>query len=296
MSRRHAHAASRGTPVACLRRWAGRSLPLAAALLMVACATPTERITARAADLGFDELRLQGEGFRHVAFAAGLPSSSRTLHVYVEHDGTPWLAGSRVSPDPTPRTPVALQLMAKDAGPRLWVGRPCYLVPTTEPGCDPLVWTHRRYAPEVVRSMVAAVRGFVAAHALRDVVLIGHSGGGTLAWLMAGEMPETTAVVTIAANLDTDAWARIHGYSALAGSQNPALMPALPPAIAQRHYVGGRDTNVPPSVVEGFAARHRDARIVVIADYDHECCWVSRWPQLLDAVLDDRGNPARSAN
>jgi len=252
------------------------------ALALAACATPAERVASRAAALGFDEFRLAGEGFRHHAYAAGLPSSSPTVHVYVEHDGTPWAERTRVSTDPTPRNPVALELMARDAGPRLWLGRPCYFAPANEPRCDPLVWTHLRYSPEVVQSMVVALRRFLAANGFRRVVLIGHSGGGTLAWLMAAQMPEASAVVTIAANLDTDQWARLHGYSLLAGSQNPALAPPLPPTVAQLHYGGANDRNVPPSLLESFARRHPEARVVVIAGYDHECCWVPRWPQLLD--------------
>ena len=126
--------------------------------------------------------------------------------------------------------------------------------------------------------MVAALRGFLSLHPYRDVVLIGYSGGGTLAWLMAARIPETTRVVTIAANLDIDEWTRIHGYSPLAGSLNPALAPALTPAIEQLHYVGGRDTNVPPSVAGSFASRHPEARVIEIAEFDHRCCWIERWP------------------
>ena len=149
------------------------------------------------------------------------------------------------------------------------------------PGCDPLVWTHRRYSPEVVASMVAALRDFLALHPHRRVVLVGYSGGGTLAWLMARHVPEATGVVTIAANLDIDRWTSIHDYSPLTGSLNPALLPALPPAISQTHYVGGRDRNVPAAVVESFRRRHPEARVVIVADFDHECCWVERWPELL---------------
>ena len=103
---------------------------------------------------------------------------------------------------------------------------------------------------------------------------------------MAARIPETTRVVTIAANLDIGEWTRIHGYSPLAGSLNPALAPALAPAIDQLHYVGGHDTNVTPSVVGSFAHRHPEARVVEIAEFDHRCCWIERWPQLLSDPRD----------
>ena len=40
--------------------------------------------------------------------------------------------------------------------------------------------------------------------------------------LLAERLEMTQAVVTIAANLDTDAWTELHGFSALEGSLNPA--------------------------------------------------------------------------
>ena len=263
------------------RRTAGRCLALLLGVTLAACATPGERFDRRAAALGLQSTRLPGEAFEHRAWFADTPPGAATLHVYVEHDGTPWARIDRVSEDPTPRTPFALELMAKDSGPRLLLGRPCHFEPRADPACDPLVWTQRRYSQDVVASMVAALRGFLSAHPHRDVVLIGYSGGGTLAWLMAARIPETTGVVTIAANLDVDAWTRLHDYSPLSGSLNPASAPPLAPAIDQRHYVGGRDDNVPPSVVKSFARRHPGARVIEIAEFDHVCCWIERWPELL---------------
>jgi pimeloyl-ACP methyl ester carboxylesterase len=178
--------------------------------------------------------------------------------------------------------------MAQDTGPRLFLGRPCYFAAVEETKstsiCTPLLWTHQRYSPQIIASMVAALRRFLALHPFRRVVLIGYSGGGTLAWLMAAQVPETAEIVTVAANLDTDDWTHIHDYSPLAGSLNPALMPPLSPTIGQFHYVGGRDRNVPPSVVQSFARRHPGAQVIELADFDHECCWIERWPKLLEEV------------
>ena len=263
------------------------------ALALAACATPAERFEHRAVALGFTPISLQGEGFRHRAFAAGARRGADTLHVYIEHDGTPWLDFRYVSEDPMPRTPFALELMSRDVGPRLFLGRPCHFEPRGDPGCDPLVWTHRRYSPEVVASMVAALRDFLATHHHRRVVLVGYSGGGTLAWLMARHVPETAGVVTVAANLDTDRWTSLHGYSPLAGSLNPALLSALSPAIVQVHYAGGRDRKVPPAIVESFGRSHPEAQVVVIPDFDHECCWVERWPEFLDKAA---GNPPNAGH
>jgi pimeloyl-ACP methyl ester carboxylesterase len=247
-----------------------------------ACATPAQRFDDRAAALGFSPIALQGDGFVHRGYSAGLNERSDVLHVYIEHDGTPWTDNRFVADDPTPRTPFALELMGRDTGPRLLLGRPCYF--EREVACDPMLWTHRRYSPEVVASMVAALRGFLAQHAYRQVLLIGYSGGGTIAWLMASRSPDiigVIGVITVAANLDTDAWTKTHGYSAMAGSLNPSLLPQLATATVQVNYFGGRDQNVPPSVVRSFALRHPEAKAIEIPEFDHVCCWIERWPRLL---------------
>jgi dienelactone hydrolase len=268
--------------IAAAWRWPGAILWVASlTLALSACASPSRRVEQRAADLGFRTITLPGTSFYHLAYEADGSSSSATLHVYVEHDGTPWFLNAVVSEDPTPRNPLALELMARDQGPRLFLGRPCYFELRHEPGCTPMLWTQRRYSAEVVESMSAALRSFLSTRSFRQVVLIGYSGGGTIAWLMAERLPETAAVVTVAANLDIDYWTSIHGYSPLAGSLNPALRAPLSSTIRQLHYVGSRDQNVPPSVVRSFALRHPEARVVELADFDHKCCWIEQWPQLL---------------
>jgi dienelactone hydrolase len=258
--------------------------------VLAACATPAQRFGDRAAALSFTSMQLQGAGFVHRAYVAGLTDDSDILHVYVEHDGTPWIDNRVVADDPTPRTPFALELMGRDTGPRLLLGRPCYF--EQEAACDPMLWTHRRYSPEVIASMVSALRGFLSQHPYRQILLIGYSGGGTIAWLMAAQMPDTAAVITIAANIDTDEWTRLHGYSTMTGSLNPANLPQLPSRIIQVNYFGSRDQNVPSSVARSFARRHPEATEIEVADFDHVCCWIERWPPLLNQAIASAGRPA----
>jgi hypothetical protein len=274
--------AARGNASNMARRFVRAGVAGCIGLLLTACATPSEEFARNASELGFHSAVLSGTGFRHAAYYAGIGERSDSLHVYIEHDGTPWIGSSHVSADPTPRSPFALELMARDAGPRLLLGRPCYFEMRHDAGCSALLWTHRRYAPEVVASMAAALREFLALHPFRHVMLIGYSGGGTLAWLIASRVPEASAVVTMAANLDVEAWTRLHDYSPLTGSLDPAREPPLSPAIRELHFAGGRDANVPPAVLRSFQARHPAAEIVDVPGFDHRCCWIDAWPRILD--------------
>src|SRR5262249_17851713 len=110
----------------------------------------------------------------------------------------------------------------------------------------------------------------------------GHSGGGALAVLLAPRFAETTDVVTIAANLEIDAWADLHGYARLAGSVNPAREPPLAPAIHQRHYVGAADRRVPADVTARGPIP--PASVTIVPGYDHVCCWKDLWPSILAEV------------
>lgn len=257
---------------------------IAAAALVcqtIACATPSERVEAQAAQLGFSRDEIAGSEFRHAIFGATLPPGISTLHVYIGGDGSPARAARYRPADPTPRTEPMLRLMALDDRPSVFLGRPCYH--ETGP-CDPLHWTQGRYGEPVVASMLRALANLSRERRLDpnlQWVLIGFSGGGTLATLMAERLPGTRAVVTIAGNLDIDAWATHHGYRALGSSLNPVERPALSPDIVQIHLRGGRDTNVPGAFADEFIARQSNAREIMQPDFDHECCWEEIWADTL---------------
>src|SRR5690606_28568542 len=108
----------------------------------------------------------------------------------------------------------------------------------------------------VVASMAQAVRTLVAEGGHEEVVLIGFSGGGTIARLMAPEVPGLIGLLTVNANLDVEEWAASHGYQPLSGSISPADAPGLPPHILHVQAIGTRDSVVPPAVTASYAARH----------------------------------------
>lgn len=221
-------------------------------------------------------------GFRHTVYrvAADEPGNP-PLHVYLEGDGTPYIRGGLAAADPTPREPVALRLLALDRAPALLLGRPCYHGLAQSPACSEDLWTEARYSERVVASMAAALRNL--APECRSVVLIGFSGGGTLAVLLSRRLPAVTAVVTLASNLDIDAWADVHGYRRLAGSLNPVQAAAAPQQLLQLHYAGAEDRRVPPAIVER-AARQTGGEHFLLDGVDHRAGWERRWPGILAAL------------
>ena len=161
--------------------------------LLVACGTPDER--ADRAGAGWARAIIQGSPFEHLTYFKSGQLSNKTLHIYIEHDGTPWVLGSEINADPTPRKLIMLDLMKQDSAPALYLGRPCYFSVASSPPCAPRHWTYERYSSEIVESMANVLEKFLAAHPFDKVRLFGLSGGGTLVTLLAHRLPQPIAVV-----------------------------------------------------------------------------------------------------
>ena len=87
---------------------------------------PASVTTARAQHWLLAPISVPATASAHRAYTAG-GHARRTLHVYVEHDGTPWSGSTAWPSGPDAATPLALELMAKDSAPRLLLGRPSLL-------------------------------------------------------------------------------------------------------------------------------------------------------------------------
>lgn len=264
-------------------------------LLLVTCiAAGCGSLSSRVHDLAslndFERLEVAGPDFVHVVYRRPTRSAAR-IHVYLEHDGLPWATPTRVSDDPTPRDPLALKLAIQDPESVIYLGRPCYFGMAHTSQCSFLIWTRWRYSDQVISNMAAALRRVLGQHQ-PEIVFFGHSGGGTLAWLLARHFPNTRAVVTVAANLDVDAWTALHGYTALSGSLSPADGPNLPPHILQVHYVGSEDTVVPSALVKNFVKQTPGALVFEYDGFDHRCCWERVWPAILRDIRLRTGAPS----
>jgi predicted alpha/beta hydrolase family esterase len=220
--------------------------------------------------------------------------SAELITVFIEGDGQPWSRVDQVAFDPTPKKPLLMQLMSSLAIPALYLGRPCYFQQQrwydqeTLMDCHPIWWTHRRYAPEIVASMSAVLDKQLLAD--QKIILVAHSGGASLALLMAQQLPQLVAIVTLAGNLDTEQWTKFHHYSPLMGSLNPMNKKPLDDHIVQLHLIGEQDKTIIRQHSQNFV-RQQGGRLVVIADIDHTCCWSDAYIwHLIQQQLDETIN------
>lgn len=217
-------------------------------------------------------------------------SDAGTMHVYIEGDGFAWVNRYQPSMNPTPLNSIVPAMAVKDdvASQVVYLARPCQYVSFAERACSSAYWMQKRFAPEVVAAMNQAVNQLKSEAKAKRIVMIGYSGGGALAVLMAAQRQDVTSVLTIAGNLDHHVWTRLHKLSDLQGSLNPPDFSQALQRVRQVHLVGGKDANMPVSVYQAYRAAfapQADISEEVVPTFDHQCCWVERWPSLLHRYL-----------
>ncbi len=208
------------------------------------------------------------------------------LTVYIEGDGLAWLNAHAISTDPTPVNPVGLKLaLNHPAGNAVYLARPCqYMGGITARNCSKHDWSDHRFSEEVITSTNEALNALKAEFNATKLQLIGFSGGGAVAALLAARRDDITRLITVAGNLDHQAWTSHHKISPLTGSFNPADYRLKLTKVKQIHFVGSDDKIMPPFLARDFIAglpNSANAKVIAIPNQSHGCCWESIWTELM---------------
>ncbi|WP_261833013.1 alpha/beta fold hydrolase [Amphritea atlantica] len=133
--------------------------------------------------------------------------------------------------------------------------------------CSPHLWSFGRYAESVAESLEEIITRLAGD---KQVVLVGHSGGGVLAAIIAQRSPQVTELITLAAPLDTDSWTSSHGYSPLFDSINPAQLPVSQHNLKQLHIIGDKDSEVTSQHQMAYLSRYPEARRISLVGVNHQ--------------------------
>ncbi|MBO4313598.1 MAG: hypothetical protein J5838_04825 [Desulfovibrio sp.] len=257
-----------------------RFLLCAFLMLSASCAPVIPRETAfrQASERGFLPRLCDAPPFR--LFTLHRQGKGETLTVYIEGDGHAWRNRTTPSDDPTPRNPVGLFLAVNDPSPNpvLYLARPGQYAREGQAARDNVWWTSARMSNEVITALNSAIDKTKALDGARKVALIGFSGGGGCAVLLAARRSDVVFLGTVAGNVNMAAWTDLHGVSPLSRSLDPIAAAPLVSGIPQRHLSGEDDANIPPRLSEEFCrAAGRPEACVTAKGMRHGGPWHTVW-------------------
>lgn len=234
-------------------------------------------------------------------------SSGSDLLIFIEGDGAPWSgSGYRPPSDPTPRNSIVLKLAVEEVllrseGSQKQPSRPAMVAYLSRPCqfernntlCSPELWTSGRYGSlvlglmdtaidQIISSSLLSLRGGGAQRSRVSVYLIGHSGGGTVAALLAGIREEVKCLITLAAPLDLAVWTSRKNLSPLTGSSDPAIAPEKLAKIQAHHFVGERDQLIDLPTLGVFADRQPGRTVDLLPGISHTVGWEQNWRAIRD--------------
>lgn len=273
-------------------RGAGKFLPALFSLLatfLSACADGRSQADDIAAQGGFTRQMLQTGSFPLLSFSRLPRPGNPALTIYIEGDGFAFVTASQIARDPTPHRQDVLGMASRHPGNVAYLARPCqYLSAAELRNCHPAFWTNSRFAPEVVDATTRAIDILKKQAGATQIILVGYSGGGVVAALVAEQRNDVAGLVTVASPLDTDAWIRLGGLSPLLGSLEPVDHLDRLTGVPQLHLTGENDDVVSSRIVSAFLARfpaNQRPPMSVVHGYDHSCCWVQAWPHIVISNL-----------
>ena len=151
------------------------------------------------------------------------------------------------------------------AAPLLYVARPCQFGGIgSNPRCTQQYWTSHRFAPEVIEATSAVIDQVKKAAGATAIELVGFSGGGAVAVLVAARRTDVTSIRTVAGNLDHVTLHRRKQVSPLSGSLNAADVAAQVSTIPQIHFVGAEDDIIGAYVAESYRSRAAASNCIAI--------------------------------
>jgi predicted esterase len=215
------------------------------------------------------------------------------IHVYIEGDGNSWVTKYQLSDNPTPRQPMALRLALLDPHPNvIYLARACqYTPPELNPSCTDQYWSSHRYAAEVIKAMNDVLSQIKTKTKNTEFVLIGFSGGASVAALLASQRSDVRGLITVAGDLDHERLNQHHRTTPLKGSLNPfAIAPKLK-TLPQDHWSGTKDKVVPVWIAEQFVQKVNNpdcAASHTLKNATHHRKWEDNWSKILQQYFSKR--------
>jgi hypothetical protein len=261
---------------------------LIACLQLLSCAsvitTPRTQSGQAIDDFGFIAIKSDApiQAYLKMRVSKTQVGRESDLTIYIEGDGAHWLLQMAPPPNPTPRKSLVVSLATQDQSPFiLYLARPCQYIDIAQfKDCDPSLWTDGRFSPTAIQLANDVIDKVLLDLPKVRLNLVGHSGGGTLATLLAAKRSDVHCLVTLASPLDIAAWTRSLALGPLHLSKNPADPNIRLANIRQTHFFGENDSIVKKESIGNYRNFSDNADFIVISGFDHTKAWAKEWPML----------------
>ncbi len=263
-------------------------IPLVFLLVLSSCSSTiipiSERravVDALAESVNFEKRLVDGGDFVLTTYQR-ISDSKMPYVFYLEGDGT-IVSGDIITDNPTPRENMLIKLASIDDRPNvIYIARPCqYTELERNEQCNhSKYWTSHRMSEEVISSINKVINTISNGSKFS---LVGFSGGGGVAVLIAQRNKNVADIITIAGNLDHIAFTtNLHLTSKIFGSLNPIDYAKSVNHIPQLHLSGSEDRRVPSFIAEKFVKASNSKCVIhkVIKNNTHMKGWQDVWANL----------------
>ena len=219
------------------------------------------------------------DNYEIMSFQKRSIGNAQFISIYIEGDGFSWIDRKTISNNPTPISPLALQLAVLDQNRDvIYLARPCQYV--EDPECGSKVWTSHQFSKEVLQSYMDVLDKIKKQAANAKFDLVGYSGGATIALLLGANRSDIRSIRTIAGNLNHKQLSEETKTTPLTGSIPVQKFILETKLIPQTHYYTEQDQVITTSIYKRYKNLFKDNKCIKIEKVtgtDHYSGWQSFW-------------------
>jgi hypothetical protein len=255
--------------------------------LITSCASKLERVKKIAIPAGLKSRKIRTTTFSLQVFYR-IQKPGAPVTIYIEGDGRAWLTRTQPSPNPTPTNPLVLRLATIDESDNvIYLARPCqYINLRNEKLCSTPYWTQKRFSREIIIAINDAINVMASRAKTTRIHLVGYSGGGAVAAMVAAKRGDIASIRTLAGYMDHVTLNRKANVSPLIGSLDPIKAAPRLKNTPQIHYSGRKDKRVPGWVLINFrkAVGSKECVTLRYVNASHEEGWEEVWQRVWSEI------------
>ncbi len=247
--------------------------------LFFSCSTATEKLITLGSLNGFEAKEVKTDKFT-VKILGRTFTKTEPVRFYIQGDGNGFTR-YRPAKNPTPRGFLVPEMTFLDWSPnRIYMARPCMYVDLgNEKNCEFKKWTLEKYSKEMVNALNQVIDKYKL-DPKQKIELVGYSGGGAMAILVAAHRNDVQSIRTIAANLSSNSLTKHYSHTPLEGL-DPIDFAQKVSQIPQIHFYGDSDSVIPSWVSENFVKRSKSKCVHRIkVEATHTKGWIEKWNYL----------------